>query len=283
VGLERLIRVRSQFISTMILLVTVSAWARPAETEHLNVQLVSDTDSVQPGTALLVGLHFAMEKNWHIYWKNPGDSGEPPRVRWSLPLGFQAGELQWPAPARLGSGSVIDYGYERPVLLFVEMQTPENLTVGSRLTLSADVRWLVCKDICMPGKTNVTLSLPVRTAPGSASASHVLFRDARSRTPKPMPSTWRTDVTSEKDDFVLTIRGADVARVSFFPLEADQIDNAARQTLTTLPDSLRLTLKKSEQLLKTPAMLDGVLELSTGRSYTVSAPVRALPERSAPR
>lgn len=282
-GLERLIPGRSRLISTMILLVAVSTSARPAETEHLNVQLVSDTDSVQPGTALSVGLHFEMEKNWHIYWKNPGDSGEPPRVRWNLPAGFQAGEVQWPAPARLGSGSVIDYGYEQPVLLFVEMQTPENLTVGSRVTLSADVSWLVCKDICVPGKANVTLSLPVRTAPGSASASQVLFRDARSRVPKPMPSKWRTDATSEKDGFVLTIHGADVARASFFPLEADQIDNAAPQTLTTLPGGLRVTLKKSEQLLKAPALLDGVLELSTGRSYTVSAPVRTLPERSAPR
>jgi DsbC/DsbD-like thiol-disulfide interchange protein len=283
VGLERLIPIRSRLISTMILLVTASTWARPAETEHLNLQLLSDTDSVQPGTALLVGLHFEMEKNWHIYWKNPGDSGEPPRVRWNLPAGFQTGELQWPAPARLGSGSVIDYGYEQPVLLFVEMQTPENLAVGSRVTLFADVSWLVCKDICVPGKANVMLSLPVRTAPGSASASHVLFRDARSRVPKPMPSTWRADATSEKDGFVLTIHGADVARASFFPLEADQIDNAAPQRLTTLPGSLRLTLKKSEQLLKTPAMLDGVLELSTGRSYTVSASVRPLPERSARR
>jgi DsbC/DsbD-like thiol-disulfide interchange protein len=284
VGLGRLMPIRSGLVSTVIVLATASPWGRPAETEHLKVQLVSDTDSVQPGRPVLLGLHFEIERQWHIYWRNPGDSGEPPRVRWNLPAGFQAGEIQWPAPERLGSGSVIDYGYQEPVLLPVEMQTPKTtLVVGSSVTLSAEVSWLVCKDICVPGKADLTLSLPVRTAPGSVSASHALFEEARLRLPKPMPLVWRAQVTSEKDRFVLTIHGAGIGQASFFPLEAGQIDNAAPQTATALPGGMRLTLKKSDQLLKTPAMLDGVLKLNSGRVYTVSALVRSLPERSAQR
>jgi hypothetical protein len=106
-----------------MVLATASAWVRSAETGHLKVQLVSDGDSVQPGKPLRVGLRFELEQPWHIYWRNPGDSGEPPRVRWRLPAGFQAGELQWPAPERLGSGTVIDYGYQGSVLLPVAIRT----------------------------------------------------------------------------------------------------------------------------------------------------------------
>jgi len=275
--------IRSGFIATVMVLATASAWGGPAESGQLKVELVSDTDSVQPGRPLLVGLRFELQKHWHIYWRNPGDSGEPPRVRWKLPAGFQAGEVQWPAPERLGSGSVIDYGYRDSVLLAVEIQTPgTGLAPGGTLTLGAEVSWLVCKDICLPGQADLTLTLPVRLAPGSASASHALFQAARSRLPEPMPSTWRAEATSEQDFLVLTVLGVDAAKALFFPFEADQIDNAAPQTATALPGGVRLTLKKSEQLAKPPARLNGVLELDSGRGYAVSAPVRPLPAQPAP-
>jgi thiol:disulfide interchange protein DsbD len=274
--------IRLGLLATVMVLATASAWCGPAQTGHLQVQLVSDADSVQPGRPLLVGLLFVMPKQWHIYWRNPGDSGEPPRVRWKLPAGFEAGDIQWPAPVRLGSGSVIDYGYQESVLLPVEMQTPRTaLATGGSVTLSAQVSWLVCKDVCVPGQADLTLSLPVRMAPGPVSASHALFQEARSRLPKPMPPAWRTAATLEKEFFVLTIQGAGVGKASFFPLEADQIDNAAPQTATPLPDGVRLALKKSDQLAKTPARLDGVLNLGPGRVYAVSVPVRPLPEQPA--
>ncbi len=95
--------------------------------------------------------------------------------------------------------------------------------------------------------------------------------------PKPMPPEWRAEATSEKGFFALTILGAGVAEASFFPLEADQIDNAAPQTATTLPGGVCLTLRKSEQLAGTPARLDGVLKFSSGQAYAISAPVRSIP------
>ena len=75
---------------------------------------------------------------------------------------------------------------------------------------------------------------------------------------------------------MLTIHGVRGAEMSFFPLEADQVDNAAPQTATALPGGVRLALKKSDQWSKTPARLDGVLILGSGRAYAVSAPVRPL-------
>jgi len=266
---------RLKLISAAIVAVTAPVSGGPVETEHVTIQLVSDRDSLQPGRSILVGLYFEMENEWHIYWRNPGDSGEAPRIQWNLPTGFQAGEVQWPAPARLGSGSVIDYGYQQPVLLYVEIKTPKNLAVGNKETLSADVSWLVCKDICVPGKTSLTLSLFVRTRPGPMTTSRALFQEARSRVPRPLPPAWSADALSDRDSFLLTIRGAGVGKKSFFPLEVDQVDNAAPQTTTALPDGVRLTLKKSDRLLKTPAMLNGILELGSGRAYIISALVRS--------
>ena len=253
--------------------------ARAADAGHLKVALVSDTNSAVPGKPLWVGLHFNLDTGWHIYWINPGDSGEPPRVTWTLPEGFQAGPIEWPAPKRLGSGSVIDYGYDEPVLLPVEIRTPVNLKPGSRVALSANVRWLVCREICIPGKTDVSLTLPVRGASGADfSSSHELFQAARSRVPKPAPAAWKAQAVSEKGQFVLALQtGRAFEKGSFFPLDADQIDNSARQGVTTPLGGMRLTLKKSDQLVKAPALLRGVIELASGEAYEISAPVQSRP------
>jgi thiol:disulfide interchange protein DsbD len=170
---------------------------------------------------------------------------------------------------------VIDYGYQDSVLLPVVVQPPGTLPApGSTVTFSAEVSWIVCKDLCLPGKADLTLSLPVRTAPGSASASHGLFEEAKARLPKPLPVDWTVTATSDPAAFVLTIHGAGLGQASFFPLEADQLDNAGPQTRTAFPGGVRLTVRKSDQLSRTPDHLDGVLDLGSGRTYAVSAPVR---------
>src|SRR5208337_1265104 len=89
---------------------------------HLKVELISEQATSPPGQPLWVGLLFRLEPGWHIYWQNPGDSGEPPKVQWNLPTGFAASSIRWPQPIRLGSGSVVDYGYEGQVLLMAPIQ-----------------------------------------------------------------------------------------------------------------------------------------------------------------
>jgi hypothetical protein len=61
--------------------------------------------------------------------------------------------------------------------------------------------------------------------------------------------------------------------VQFFPLHAEQIENAAPQNATELPGGLRLHLKKSEHLLKPITHLEGVLVLASGNAYQVRIPV----------
>ena len=273
---------RSGLVPTGIMLAAAPAWGGTGETAHLTVQLLSDTDSLQPGRPLLLGLRFELQDHWHIYWRNPGDSGVPPQVRWKLPAGFRAGNLQWPAPERLGSGSVIDFGYPGSVLLPVEIQTPTTLAAGGSVTLGAEVSWLACNNICLPGKAELTLSLPVRLAPGPVSAAHGLFQEAGAHLPRTLPPGWRTEAVAQKDSFVLTIHGSGLGKALFFPLEADQIDNASPQAASPFPGGVRLTIRKSDQLTKAPARLEGVLKLGSGRAYVVSTPIRALRVRSIP-
>jgi DsbC/DsbD-like thiol-disulfide interchange protein len=109
---------------------------------HAKVELLAEQNTLEPGHAAWIGVLFDLEKGWHIYWVNPGESGEAPKFQWQLPAGFHAGEVRWPAPVRIGTGTVIDYGYEGKVLLPLPLAVPTSYKPGAPVALAADVRYL---------------------------------------------------------------------------------------------------------------------------------------------
>ena len=86
--------------ATLILAGAPVSLAAPAPASALvRVELLSETRSIVAGRTFWVALRQEITPGWHTYWKNPGDSGEPPRLEWALPAGFTAGEIAV-APAR---------------------------------------------------------------------------------------------------------------------------------------------------------------------------------------
>lgn len=253
----------------------VRAGAQSIGDPHLKVELVSEGNALMPGQDIRVGLHFKMDERWHLYWLNPGDSGQPPSVQWELPPGFEAGPIEWPYPQRLEHPPLVDYGYEGELLLPMRIHSPRGPVPGRAVDLSANVKWLVCSDICIPGKARVTLSLPVRQDDVSPDpAPNQLFEDFRRRLPRPLPPGWRAMATSEKDEFLLSIyTGRSESKATFFPSEAEQIENAAPQIVTASNHGIRIRLKKSAHLLKSVSTLNGVVVFPRGQAYWLHAKV----------
>ncbi len=165
---------------------------RRASIPHGTVELLSEQESIQPGRAIHLGLYFRLEKGWHIYWINPGDSGEPPRLEWHLPAGLRASAIEWPAPSRLPIPPLMDYGYEAEVLLPVSIENTSGLAPGAEVTPSADMKAIVCREVCIPAKAQLSLSLPVRAERPRESAETVaMFSAAQKALPKPAPANWR--------------------------------------------------------------------------------------------
>src|SRR3569623_1976061 len=77
---------------------------------HVQAQIVSETQSIEPGHPFWVGVFLQMDPDWHVYWENAGDSGLPVKVQWSLPDHFQAGPLHWPYPKRIVALPLTSYG-----------------------------------------------------------------------------------------------------------------------------------------------------------------------------
>jgi len=241
---------------------------------HAEVSLVAEYSAAVPGRPAALGLRFRLDPDWHIYWRNPGDSGQPPVVTWRLANGVRAGELEWPVPERIEVSGLVNYGYTGEVLLPVTVEVPSSATPGSTIALAADVKYLICHDVCMPGKATVALALPVAAMAGAPSSEAPLFAGTRARLPVPAPASVTAGATFEDRAFTVAIRtGRREARGSFFPLEESRIDDSAPQTVTPLADGIRFRLRASNQLATTPDALTAVVTLSDNRYYIIRAPV----------
>ena len=200
---------------------------------HVQATLVAETDAVQPGTVLVVGLRLRMDPGWHTYWRNPGDAGLPTKAKWTLPPGFTAGDLQWPRPARFNTGPLVSYGYESEVLHPVEIQVPGSIA-SAEVTLEARVSWLECEEICLPGKADLTLTLPVRQAasPGPAAG---LFRAVREKLPRPADG-WRFAASATAAAVELAVtppKGTTLEGAYLYPITRKVVDYAEPQSLSS--------------------------------------------------
>jgi thiol:disulfide interchange protein DsbD len=245
---------------------------------HVTASLVAEADAVVPGRVLEVGVRLRMEAGWHTYWRNPGDAGLPTRARWTLPEGFAAGELQWPVPERFASGPIASYGYSGEVLLPAEIRVPAALA-GAEVRIAARVDWLECREACLPGRAEVSLVLPVRSAsrPGPSAAA---FAEARRLLPAPRPG-WDVSATAEGSGLVLAVRsaGEEVPKSAyFFPLEPRVIDHAREQALERAA-ARRYRLRLARDPNGPPVeRLRGVLAVETDggrRALAVDVPVPA--------
>jgi DsbC/DsbD-like thiol-disulfide interchange protein len=260
-----------------LLLCAANAHAAGTPIPHGTLELVAENQWIEAGHTIPLGLRFQLEKGWHIYWVNPGDSGEPPRVKWQLPAGVTVGEMEWPTPRRLGTSSIVDFGYEDDVMLIVPMHAEAALATQGLAQIGAEVKVLVCREMCIPGKAQLSLTLPVKSQqPVPDVRNAELFTAARKALPRPASANWRISVADAGDSFVLTAKlGARVAQADFFPREESQVKDAAPQQFAAVPDGFQLTLRKSDQLLKPVARLKGVLVLAGDRGYIIDVPVTA--------
>jgi thiol:disulfide interchange protein DsbD len=246
----------------------------------VRTELVGEVGSVEPGATFWLGLHQRIAPGWHTYWINPGDSGEPATVAWTLPPGFVAGPIVWPHPERIPTGSLMSYGYTGEVVLLVPVTAPRGLDPGTRVTLGGRASWLVCEKICIPEEAAVELALPVGSAP-SEPAGAALIRTARRAVP--VPSPWPVSFSLAPDSVSLRIAAAGFAAervddVWFYPSRGGVIDHAAPQDARIGADGLTLRVRRGPGSEPIGASLDGVLVVTerldrgpTRQAFSVSS------------
>ena len=136
-------------------------------TPQVRAELVAHApQGVQPGATLMLGLLLKHQPGWHTYWLNPGDSGLPTQLNWTLPEGLKAGATLWPLPDMIPVANMVNHGFEDQVLLGTQVQIDKNFQPSNTLELRLNAEWLVCKEECIPqsGQFLLTLNPQASTA-----------------------------------------------------------------------------------------------------------------------
>jgi len=172
----------------------------------VKASLVAADASVKPGQPLTVALRLVHDAHWHTYWLNPG-TGLATSLKWNLPAGWTAGEIQWPAPLALKdkAGNTIGNGYEGELFLPVTLTPPANVTAGSSVELKASADWLMCAEICVPGSADVSLTLPVSTGTPNPDATYgEKIRTTVAGLPR-ADAAWKVTASRDAKNITLTI------------------------------------------------------------------------------
>lgn len=253
----------------------------------LRTELVTGFEAVAPGQTVPVAVRVDLAEGWHTYWINPGDSGMPPRLNWTLPEGWTAGPIRHPTPIRIDEPPFVTFGFEGRVLFVVDVQVPAAAVVGSEVRLTGAFQFLICKEICVPRKAELGLTLRVEPQPRAAAADAVaLMAEAAKRLPTTQPD-WTVTAGLTADTLKLQVAlpaATDPARlkdVAFLPETAGLIDYWAEVGRHSEPGRYVLTFKRSGETEFKAPMLRGLLVTDAGKAtmaaIQIEAPVTPAP------
>jgi len=211
-----------------------------------------------------------MDEGWHTYWRNPGDSGLATTIEWNLPEGLKAGEIEWPYPAKVNIPPFVVFGYDREVFLLTKMDAASSLTEGAEKTIQAKIVWLSCKEICVPGEADLSLTLPVlNQEPKLDEKWAEPFADTRAKLPV-HAKEWNMTAVKVRNKIIFYVENQANAdfnpqAIEFFPYEPGLIDYSKPMKIKPAKNGFELNLPLTPIQNKIPSKLQGVLVCEKGR------------------
>jgi thiol:disulfide interchange protein DsbD len=249
--------------------------------DHVSVELISEHMALAPGQSQQLGILLRHEPHWHTYWINPGDSGLPTTLAWTLPPGVKAQEIAWPMPKRFDVGGLYNFGYDGEAVLPVAISAPADAAPGSKAHIAVDAKWLVCREECIPGKKTLTLDLPIAapTDPPKPDGRWTM-QFSRARLAEPQATAWKATNAADGDRIVVTLRGPSLPAVDgldAFVAERKLVDNKPPR-IRSEGDALIGDFAKSEYFGTPPESFDLVLTQPSAagvRGWRVQVPFAA--------
>tara|TARA_B100001093_G_scaffold519888_1_gene611198 strand:+ start:4159 stop:6135 length:1977 start_codon:yes stop_codon:yes gene_type:complete len=229
------------------------------DTGHANVSLVK-FENVQDGkNKTLLGIRMDMQENWHTYWKNPGDSGGPIKVKWSHDDNVSISDLYWPTPSLIPYEPLMTYGYKNFVIFPFEIINSNN----KNSFIEASIDFLICDDICVPEKAFIKTNLQ------EIETDNLLYDWFLKVPAQTLP------VKASLDKDYINIRFSspfNVTSAIFFVDNQDVVNHASDQTLTKEENNYLLRVEKIKDI-EGFDKLSGVIEINNDESYIINADI----------
>lgn len=254
------------------------SFAQIIKTANTEVELTPEVVSLRPGGSFWVALRMSMDPEWHVYWKNPGDSGVPPFLQWTLPEGIEVSEFSWPVPEKINIPPLTSYGYEGEVVLLARLTVSDQMETPSVVEVPAKLQFLACRIECVPGYADFNVKFYVDQG-GRQINPYFSQRVGEPWKKIPPADTGLLLGVFENDQhLVIRFKNADlpgaVSEAYFFPYSAKLIDHAAAQTLKKVKGGYELFAQKSSIFEASQlAPLSGVLSLTLDNGQTLAAEI----------
>lgn len=253
---------------------TNSAFAQNVS-KNVQIELISEKTSVSAGTSFHIALKQKIAPDWHTYWRNPGDVGDATRIAWTLPQGIEISGFKWANPSKLPYGDFINYGYSNNVILPMEVKISNGLK--GKQTIKGLATWLECKDVCIPGEAQISLSFDI--GENIDSANKEIISQAIAKLPQKINSV--AQYNPNQNQLNLGVFDASKNKINnayFYPFEINDgalIDHAKPQILELGAKGFSLKIEKSMSFPdKIPNSIGGLVEID-GQYFEIEAQLNA--------
>lgn len=260
------------FFTLLLLLTAFPVYAQTenetAEPEqYVFVRLIANKSDVKGGDTIRIGIEETIYPKWHVYWKNPGDSGTPTDIEWELPPGFNVSDLEWPTPQKIPFGPLTNYGYESRVVLLQNLTLPDIIPAGPFMVKGV-VNILVCHDICVPETHDVAIVFN-----GGQPAATDLIEQAETNLP-PLKN-WQASYFEDNENFIIDVKTDDknilnANNIIIAPEDWGAIDNNTDVTVIENNEGFKLIQKRGERDLSEISTLPVVIAYD-GQGVTINA------------
>ena len=241
-------------IFSILLLFSFFGSAEIVDTGHARISLIKDHSDFVPGTSINIGLKVSMDKGWHTYWRNPGDSGGPIEIDWNLPKGFSISDIKWPLPEKIEYPPLMTYGYEDFVIYPMVLSIPADYS-DDYFEMNADI--LICADVCIPESGKISSNLL------DIESDSLIYEWLESVPSKSLPIT--TSLNDNNLEIKFTFE-KEIKEIYFFPDENNSIDYSSKQNFYKKDDDYFLSIKLFNDEFQN---VSGVLDID-GTGYNVS-------------
>lgn len=270
-------RMLTLLVAWLGLIAPVSALAAATQ-----ASLLLSAQKAKPGDTIMAAVRLEMSPGWHTYWKNGGDSGGPTEIKWQLPEGVSAGEIQWPTPEKDVTEGLVTYIYHDEAILLVPLKLATNLSPGP-IELKADVSWLECEKLCVPGDQAIatTLTIGTQTEPSDQAA---LIKAAKAKLPldgatlKPQ-AAWAGVAKGNDRALILTwTKPVGSEQPEFFPESYDEFSIATTNQNLSTATTAKLQLAVSKSSGDWPKTVHGLLVLKQdgkAQGFALNVPIAA--------
>ena len=241
--------------------------------------LEAESNEPAPGDTVTLALTMRPEAGWHGYWQNPGDAGVGLVLDWTLPQGVTVGQPRFPVPDTLIISGFMNYIYENPHAILVDVKLAPDIATGAKLPISVDAEWLACTDrVCVPQRGSLALQLVV--GDGKVDTSQRTQFDAwRAALPVPLDREALYAVNGKAIQIAVPFpANAQLAKAYFFPVTLGLFDYSVPQKLRRVGDWLVVETQLSPDFKgQLPKNIEGLLRIGKDQGLLIAARAGAVP------